>query len=124
MQTEVALSITEAEYIALLQSIRDLLPIKNIMEYLNEFINFLSKQINIYSTIFEDNTGALYLAVELKYRPRTKHICLKYHHFCQYDKNKTITIKVISTNEQQAEIFTKPLLLDKFRKFRKDIMGW
>jgi len=97
---------------------------KSIIEYLNDFISLSDKQINTYSTIFEDNAGALRLAVEPKYRPRTKHICVKYHHFRQYAKNKTITIKAISTNEQQADIFTKPLALDKFRKFRKDIMGW
>ena len=66
MQTEVALSITEAECVALSQSTRDLLPIKNIVEYLNQFINFLNKEINAYSTIFEDNAGALRLAVEPK----------------------------------------------------------
>ena len=124
MQTEVALSTTEAEYIALSQSTRDLLPIKNIIEYLNQFMSFSNKQISTYSTIFEDNAGALRLAVEPKYRPRTKHICVKYHHFRQYVKNKTITIKAISTNNQQADIFTKPLPLDKFKKFRYEIMGW
>ena len=59
LQTEVALSITEAEYISLSQSIRDLLPIKNIIEYLNQFIRIDNKNINTYSTVFKDNTGAL-----------------------------------------------------------------
>ena len=124
MQTEVALSTTEAEYVALSQSTRDLLPIKNIMECLNQFINFSNKEINTCSTIFEDNAGALRLAVEPKCRPRTKHACVKYHHFRQHVKNKTITIKAISTNNQQADIFAKPLALDKFKKFRHEIMGW
>ena len=38
MQTEIALSTTEAEYIALSQSMRDLLPIRSMIEYLNQFI--------------------------------------------------------------------------------------
>ena len=124
MQTEVALSTTEAEYIALSQSTKDLLPIKSIIEYLNQFISISNNQIKTYSTIFEDNAGALRLAVEPKCRPRTKYVCVKYHHFRQHVKNKTITTKAISTNNQQADIFSKPLALDKFRKFRKDIMGW
>ena len=83
IQTEVALFTTEAEYIALSQSLRDLIPIKNTIEYLNQFIRFDNKEICAYSTIFEDNAGALQLAIEPKYRPRTKNICVKYHHFQQ-----------------------------------------
>ena len=124
MQTEVALSTTEAEYIALSQSTRDLIPIKNMVEYLNNFIKVNNKEINTYSTLFEDNAGTLQLATEPKYRPRTKHICVKYHHFRQYVKKKIISIRAIDTNDQEADIFTKPLALDKFRKFRQLIMGW
>ena len=38
LQTEVALSTTEAEYISLSQSTRNLLPIRNTLELLNKFI--------------------------------------------------------------------------------------
>jgi len=124
MQSEVALSTTEAEYIALSQSTRDLIPIKNLIEYLNTFIKINNQEINTYSTLFEDNEGTLQLATEHKYRPRTKHICVKYHHFRQYVKDKVISIRSIDTNDQQADIMTKPLALDKFRKFRQLIMGW
>ena len=61
---------------------------------------------------------------EPKYRPRTKYACVKYHNFRQHVKNKIILIKAIHTNDQQADIFTKPLPLVKFQKFRKLIMGW
>ena len=81
MQIEVTLSATEAEYIALSQSMRDLIPNKNMVEYLNKFMKVNNKEISTYSTLFEDNTGTLQLATEPKYRPRTKHICTKYHHF-------------------------------------------
>ena len=81
MQTEVALSTTEAEYIALSQSTRDLLLIKNMILFLNNFMKISNKEINTFSTLFEDNASALQLATELRYRPRTKHICIKYHHF-------------------------------------------
>ena len=80
MQSEVALSATEAEYIALSQSTRDLILIKNLIEYLNTFIKINNQEINTYSTLFEDNEGTLQLATEHKYRPREKHICVKYHY--------------------------------------------
>ena len=124
MQSEVALSTTEAEYVSLSQSTRDLMPIKQMVDYLNKFMKIDSKTINTFSTVFEDNSGALQLALEPKYRPRTKHICVKYHHFRQYVKNKTISIQAIGTEEQQADILTKPLAKEKFERFRRLIMGW
>ena len=81
MQTEIALSTTEAEYIALSQSIRDLIPIRNIVTFLSNFLKINNKEINTYSIVFEDNSGALQLATEPRYRLRTKNIYVKYHYF-------------------------------------------
>ena len=36
---------------------------------------------NVHCKLFEDNNGALELAKAPRYRPRTKHIAVKYHHF-------------------------------------------
>ena len=59
MQTEVALSTTEVKYIALSQSTRDLILIKQMIDFLNSFIKIDSKAINTFSTVFENNNGAL-----------------------------------------------------------------
>ena len=123
MQSEVALSTTKAEYIAMSKRARDLIPIMDIIQCINEFIKVDNKGISTYSKVFEDNAGALHLATKPKYRPRKKHICVKYHHFRQYIKNKIIYIKAISINDQQEDIFTKPLAYEKFVKFYKAIMG-
>ena len=124
MQSEVALSTTESEYISLSQRTRDLMTIKQTIDSLNRFIEIDSKTIDTFSTVFEDNNGALQLALEPKHRPRTKHTCVKYHHFRQCAKNKTISAQAVGTEDQQADIMTKPLAKDKFEKFRKLIMGW
>ena len=80
---EIALSTTEAEYISLSQSLRDLIPLHNIFNELKdvEFIKHETKTTKTYLTVYEDNRGALELAREAKFRPRTKHITTKYHHF-------------------------------------------
>ena len=124
LQTEVSLCKTEAECISLSQSTIDILPIKNIIECLNQFIILDNQQIGTFSTVFEDNAWALHLTTEPKGRPRTKHMCDKHHHFRQHVKNKTIKIKAINTNDQQTDVVAKPVELDKFRKFRDLIMGW
>ena len=53
---------TEAEYITLSQSIRDLILIKTMIEYMNQFMKVNNKEINIYSTLFKNNAGTLQLA--------------------------------------------------------------
>ena len=56
--------------------------------------------------------------------PRTKHIALKYHHFRGHVKNGDIQIERVDTKDQIADIFTKPLFSNIFKKLRKLLMGW
>ena len=93
MQTEVALSTTESECVSLSQSTRVLIAIGNLVECLNIFIKVNTKEIKKYSTLFEDNASTLKLATEPKHRPRTKHACVKYHHFRQHVKKKVMSIR-------------------------------
>ena len=81
IQSKVALSATEAACIPLSQSTRDLMPIRQMIEFCDTFIKIDSKTIITYSTVFEENNEALQLVLEPKHRPCTKHTCVKYHHF-------------------------------------------
>ena len=94
-----------------------------MIEFLSKFMKVDSKSINIFSIVFEDNSRALQLALQPKYRLRTKYICIKYYHFRQFIKNRTISIQAIGTNDQQADILTKLLVKEKFETFRKLIIG-
>ncbi len=75
-------------------------------------------------TLFEDNKGAEELAKFPKYRPRTKHIAIKFHHFREWVKNGKIIIKRVDTKEQEGDIFTKPLPIEAHEYLRKKFMGW
>ena len=124
LQTEIALSTTESEYITLSQSLRDTLP---LMELLREIRNAIPSPENIskiYYTVFEDNKGCIELAIAPRMRPRTKHIALKYHHFRRYVTDKLIDILPIDTKEQLADIFTKPLDEVLFLYLREKQSGW
>jgi hypothetical protein len=59
-----------------------------------------------------------------KIRPRTKHINIKYHHFRESVHQGIIRIERIDTTQQQADIFTKPLMERIFIYLRKLIIGW
>jgi hypothetical protein len=120
LQTEITLSTTEAEYVALSQGMRDVIPFMNIVEEISKNSPFSIPKPIIKSTLFEDNNGALELAKPPKYRPRTKHIALKYHHFRDHVKRGKVKISPIDTKEQ----FTKALDLNTFKYLRQKLMGW
>jgi hypothetical protein len=73
---------------------------------------------------FEDNEGALEMARSPKFRPRTKHINIKYHHFHDAIEAGKIKMFKIGTLDQQVDILTKPLRVEAFVKLRKIVMGW
>jgi hypothetical protein len=124
MQTEIALSTTEAEYIALSQAMRDLIPFSNMAKELGNHYHELTGNPKILCRLFEDNNGALLLAKEHRYRPRTKHIALKYHHFRAFVNERKVDILPIDTKEQLADQFTKPLDVQTFQYLRRKLIGW
>ena len=124
LQTEVALSTTEVEYIALSQSTRDLIPMRNLLQELSTATKLIVGSTNAHSTMFEDNKGCVELATAPRMRPRTRHIGLKYHHFHSHVDLGLITIQWIDTKNQLADIFTKPLPASSFLPLRQALLGW
>jgi hypothetical protein len=126
LQTEVALSTTEAEYIVLSQLMRDLIPMRRLLQEAGTALHMtFAKPAILHSTVFEDNNGAIALALSPKMTPRTKHIAVKYHHFrTSIGEGKGIMIQRIDSNLQKADLFTKGLPMDTHRDLRKLLMGW
>ena len=125
LQTEIALSTTEAEYIALSTALREVIFLMSLVEELHRKISSkIQPKPTIYCTAFEDNSGAYELATAPKMRPRTKHINAKYHHFRSHVDRKLIAIRQVKTEEQLADFFTKQVSLPLFQSFREGIMGW
>ena len=125
LQTEIALSTLEREYIALSQGMRYLLPMRRFLQEIGTEMNLdFAKPAMIHSTIFEDNNGALGLATAPKLTPRTKHIGVKYHWFKSHiGEDKGILITKVNTKLQKADIFTKGLPFDALNNIRKLVMG-
>jgi hypothetical protein len=125
LQTEIALSTMEAEYIALSTAMRAFLPIRHVLHELVTAFHLPIDKENYISTVFEDNQPALTLATQDPPRltPRSKHIAVKYHWFRAHI-GKEIQLKYISTDLQLADVLTKPLARLKFETARRQIMGW
>jgi hypothetical protein len=117
LQSQVELSTTEAEYIAMSQALRDVIPIMGLLQEMREQ-NFkvLCTKPYVYSKVFEDKSGALELARLPKLHPRTKHINVCYHHFCKHVQKGFIKIFPIDTKDQIADALTKPLAQNEFQR--------
>jgi len=144
MQTQIALSTMEAEYIALSQAMRDLIPIREILKEImtkvfkvEENISYVAhsksvqdggtvnKQYNIPpSTVFEDNDACLKFARMPRLTPRTKHIGIPYHWFREQVESLQIELERIDTKNQLADQFTKGLPVATFQDARKRLVGW
>ena len=124
LQTEVALSTTEAEYIMLSQWLCDVIPLLNLLEELQLIFLFITKQPIISCTLFKDIAGALQLSITHKTRPCTKRVSLKYHHFHSHNSLGLISILPINTFDQLADIFTKPLPEVMLTYLCFKLLGW
>ena len=127
LQTEVALSSTESEYTGLSYALRDAIPIMNLFQEMKEAgIPIESSNANVKCTVFEDNSGALEIARVHKFRPRTKHLNCRLHHFRSFigDGPGMISIEKIHTLDQPADMLTKPLNEEGLFKFRLMMLGW
>ena len=125
LQGFISLSTTEAEYIALSHAMRELIPFSGLVQELNEI--FLKDQLKpiVKCKLFEDNNGALELTRISKYRLRTKHIALQYHHFRNFVKEGKVEILPIDSKEQIADIFAKGISdVALFKHLRHKLLGW
>lgn len=110
-QTVVSLSTTEAEFVALSDTAKEVVWLRNVLA------DFGYKQTNP-TTIYEDNRSCLNLIKDEKLSNRTKHIDTKYHFVKDYVDKKIIECVYCPTEEMLADMLTKPLSISKLEKFR------
>ena len=110
LQTQVSLSTTEAEYIALSMSLRDVIP---ALELVTEVTSHGCKVL----------CSEPELARLPKFRPRTKHINVAWHHFRDHARQGLIKFFPCSTEDMVADVLTKPLPQNPFVKHRIKMMG-
>jgi hypothetical protein len=126
LQTEIATSTMHAEYIALSTGMRELLPVKRLLNEICIILELDRNDETKVTKVYEDNEGALKLATGplAKVTPQSKHFAVKYHWFREKLKEHNIEILPIRSESQKADIFTKGLGGQEFRPKRKMINGW
>ncbi|UYV80232.1 K02A2.6-like, partial [Cordylochernes scorpioides] len=112
-QPIVALSTTEAEYIAAAECVKELIYMKALIEELtNETI--LAK-LNI------DNQSAMTLMKTGQMNRKTKHIDVRYH-FLKDQIRENVDVQFCPTQDQVADILTKTLPKETFEKHRSSLL--
>jgi hypothetical protein len=110
-QPLIALSMAEAEYIALTSVIRELL-------YLRLLLRELYDPIPNPIPVFCDNQAAIALASNGKFQSCTKHIDLRYHFIRSHVKNSTFKLFYCPSEDNIADAFTKALPRPRLQKLR------
>ena len=67
--------------------------------------------------IWVDNQGAYMLSHNPMYHERSKHIDIKYHYIREEIKNGNVKLFYVNTNDNWADIFTKPVIPSKLMAF-------
>jgi len=105
-QGSVALSSTEAEYMALIQALKESI-------WLQRLLKELGRQAENAKTIYKDNQGAIALANNPEYHARTKHIDIQYHFVRECVENGDIELEYCPMADMVADALTKALPKDR-----------
>ena len=109
-QQAVALSTCEAEYMAMSHAIQEGKFIRQLLFDLH------GKMLQI--DLFADNQGAINLAKNPVSHQRSKHIDIRYHFIRSEVNDGNVILNYIPSNENVADLFTKPSTKVSLLKFR------
>lgn len=108
-QTTVALSSSEAEYMAASEASKEAL-------YLNRLVSELCQCIEKPVKLFCDNQSAIKIAENPIFHNRTKHIDIRHHFIRQAVENRQVNLVYKPTEDMVADVLTKSLPKVKHNK--------
>jgi transposase InsO family protein len=111
-QATVALSTTEAEYIAAAQATKEAVWMRQLLADLGY------EQVHP-TIIHDDNQGCLALIRNPAFHNRTKHIDIQHHFIREKVEKQEVELKFCSTQDMVADILTKGLTKMKHGQFRE-----
>jgi hypothetical protein len=111
-QPVVTLSTTEAEFIAAASSVCQSVWLRRILQQLNH-------EPRKSTTIYCDNSSTIKLSKNPVLHGRSKHIDVQFHFLRELTKDEVVELIQCSSQEQVADIMTKPLKLDVFQNLRE-----
>ena len=118
LQTTVAVSTMEAEYMSAFGAIQELIWIKGVLSE-------IGIQLVDPITLRMDAKSAIALAKNPMHHKRSKHIDIKYHWLREHTyENGTVNLEHCSTEEMVADMMTKALAFDLHARHAKNSTGY
>jgi hypothetical protein len=107
IQSTVAISTTEAEYMAMVEAAKEALWLIGLVKELG------IHQVGV--SLYYDSQSFIYLAMNQEYHARTKHIDVRFHKIRELVNTGELLLENIHTSENAADMLTKPITVDKFK---------
>ena len=113
-QSIVILLMYEAEYVATIASVCH-------AWWLRSLLKELHLDVKDEAAIYVDNKSTIALAKNLVFHDLSKYIDTRFHFIRECIARKEVQVKYVKTDEQVADIFTKPLKREVFEKLRHQL---
>lgn len=107
LQATIALSTTEAEYMAVTEAVKEAIWLRGLYGELN---NHLETTI-----VFCDSQSAIHLTKDQMFHGRSEHIDIRYHFVRDIISQGDILVQKIGTKDNPADMLTKSLPATKFK---------
>lgn len=107
LQKIVALSTTEAEYVAVTEASKEMIWLQGLLDELG-----MRQKENV---LHSDSQSAIHLAKNSAYHARTKHIGLRYHFIRSLLEDEVLKLEKNLGSRNPADMLTKTVTVDKLK---------
>ncbi len=115
-QPAITTSTTEAEFVAVAES-------STLITFLRELTLEVDPGFPSTVSVYEDNLSTTTLLRSIFHHGRLKHLALRFLRVKELIWNKILRIIPVDTQNQLADVFTKPLPTDSFVRLRPAVLG-
>ena len=113
LQKVVAFSITEVEYIALIEGVKEMI-------WLQTFMKELGQKCDM-RTLYSDSQNDIFLVKNLAFHSKTKHIQLKYFFIRHLFSDEQLKLEEICGSQNPVDMLTKSVTVEKLRLYTTSI---
>jgi len=111
-QISVALSSTEAEYIAISEAVKE-------VKFIYYLLTDIHVKVKLPIVVKTDNVGAIFMSENASTGVRTRHVDTRYHFVREFIEDGFIKIEFVRSIENNSDMFTKNVSQENYQKHMK-----